>query len=739
MALSSHLELVQVKDILQLYCRALSGIPIEVLDTQGLVQNNIGWVDEEAASTDGAKVFLPSVMARYADTQDNFAWFKVVATHQVAHVEFGSFAFNFATPSTVFTDRRFQREEDVIQRWASQGEPNGLGPRQAHTEIGRFLRLFANRSLVFDLFTILEDCRLDYRISVEYPGIRNAASRVQADALANRPKIETLPVQEALVELLIHMSLEQFTGLPVPRVYAEAAVMLARMVHALRTIRSTVEDAAEATLRAYEIISRIPNESLPLHPWQPQDLSEPHGFSETAYEALIDNLRVGTSEENVNPYDAFEPVDYRGDFKPDMVQIWTQLQMDSTHLGAVQNASQEMLEPLLQERVELMADTDQDAIDMSTLAQMLMQDNGVPAPHAMPKPGHSVQLGDDEQGDALEARDPHTYVYDEWDFYTAAYKPKWCIIKEEILEEGDVAFYNGALQHYNPLLRHIKRQFERIMPERFRKTYRLVDGEDVDLNAAIEAWADLRMKVPPDDKVYWRRRRIQRDVAVVFLLDMSASTAEPIYVGSASPDAPYVPNAATTLTTWRRDREVRSHADFKRIIDIAKESTALLTQALESIGDTYGIYGFSGYGRDNVAFYVIKDLAERFGEHTKRRIDKISPLHATRMGPAIRHATAKLEQQSASTKILFLLSDGRPQDRGYSRKGAEKEYAVQDTHMALLEAKQKNITPFCLTVDKAGHDYLQAMCGDMSYEVLDEIALLPARLPMLYRALTIQH
>jgi nitric oxide reductase NorD protein len=137
-----------------------------------------------------------------------------------------------------------------------------------------------------------------------------------------------------------------------------------------------------------------------------------------------------------------------------------------------------------------------------------------------------------------------------------------------------------------------------------------------------------------------------------------------------------------------------------------------------------------------VAFYVIKDLAERFGERTKRRIDKISPLQATRMGPAIRHATAKLEQQSASTKILFLLSDGRPQDRGYSRQGAEKEYAVQDTHMALLEAKQKNITPFCLTVDRAGHDYLKAMCGDMGYEVLDEIALLPARLPMLYRALT---
>lgn len=94
-----------------------------------------------------------------------------------------------------------------------------------------------------------------------------------------------------------------------------------------------------------------------------------------------------------------------------------------------------------------------------------------------------------------------------------------------------------ALQHYSGLLSHIKRQFERIMPERFRKTYRLVEGEDIDLNAALEAWADLRLQVPPDDKIFWRRHRIQRDVAVAFLLDMSASTAEPIYVGGAAPDA----------------------------------------------------------------------------------------------------------------------------------------------------------------------------------------------------------
>ena len=118
-----------------------------------------------------------------------------------------------------------------------------------------------------------------------------------------------------------------------------------------------------------------------------------------------------------------------------------------------------------------------------------------------------------------------------------------------------------------------------------------------------------------------------------------------------------------------------------------KESSVLLIRALETIGDQYGIYGFSGYGRENVEFYVIKELGETFSERVKNRIDKISPLHATRMGPAIRHCISKLEVQEARTKVLFLISDGRPQDRGYSREGVEKEYAVHDTKKALQEAQ----------------------------------------------------
>ena len=154
----------------------------------------------------------------------------------------------------------------------------GPGPGRTFTDIGRFFHLFDNRRLAFDLFTVLEDCRLDFRLGVEYPGIVRAAGRVRSESLANRPKIQDLGLQEALVELLIHMSLEQFHDLPVPKEFEEEAVVLAQILHQLRTALATVEDTGEATLRAYEIISRIQNETQPEEEWDEQDLEEPGEF-----------------------------------------------------------------------------------------------------------------------------------------------------------------------------------------------------------------------------------------------------------------------------------------------------------------------------------------------------------------------------------------------------------------------------------------------------------------------------
>ncbi|HEU0020993.1 MAG TPA: hypothetical protein VFR55_04875, partial [Dehalococcoidia bacterium] len=104
--LSSSLELERVKGIVRLYCSALSGSTMEVMSTQELVNKNIGWVDEDTASTDGTRVFLPPIVDHYPNKDENFAWFKVVSTHQVGHLEFGSFRFLFDQPARVFEEQR---------------------------------------------------------------------------------------------------------------------------------------------------------------------------------------------------------------------------------------------------------------------------------------------------------------------------------------------------------------------------------------------------------------------------------------------------------------------------------------------------------------------------------------------------------------------------------------------------------------------------------------------------------
>ncbi len=311
------------------------------------------------------------------------------------------------------------------------------------------------------------------------------------------------------------------------------------------------------------------------------------------------------------------------------------------------------------------------------------------------------------------------------------------MVREKVMAEGESPFYQKTLQDYSGLISQVRRQFELVLPESFRKIKHLPDGEEFDLDSVIDAIIDRKSGISPTDKVYWRRNKTVRDVAVVFLLDMSASTAEAIEDNKKKPDEWDAPDDPVEYMLWlRAKRNQGQRRPYKRIIDLEKESAVILIRALESIGDMYGIYGFSGYGRENVEFYVIKDINEALNDKVTQRIDKISPMHATRMGPAIRHVTAKLDRLDARTKLLFLISDGRPQDRGYSREGVEKEYAVHDTRMALIEARRKEITPFCLTVDKQGHDYLKTMCQDMGYEVLDDIAQLPERLPYLYRKLT---
>ena len=332
-----------------------------------------------------------------------------------------------------------------------------------------------------------------------------------------------------------------------------------------------------------------------------------------------------------------------------------------------------------------------------------------------------------------------TYYYDEWDFRAADYKPRWCAVRERPLDEGAEEYYDRVLREHAGLVNETQRQFELLKPETFRKIKRLEDGEDVDVDAALDFLIQKRAGHGDVPKIYWRRNKIERDVAVALLLDMSASTDEEVEKRRPRYDFNYDasdPRRYQQFIAQMRPQPGSLAEPPKRIIDLEKESLVLLTHALEVIHDRYGIFGFSGYGRENVEYFVIKDMDEPFSDTVRRRIDRVTPIRSTRMGPAIRHTTWKLEQSDAKAKILFLVSDGRPQDHGYGRDRTEKEYAIHDTHQALMEAKRKGITPFCLTVDRYGHDYLKTMCEDIGYEVVPDIESLPSRITTLYRQLT---
>ncbi len=758
-ALSSGIEFERIKAVMEMYCRGLAGSEIKLAPTDDLIDKNIGWVSGESPTTEGSTVFVPPTVDRYKTKHDNFSWFKVVSTHQVAHLEFGSFDFVFESPSLLFKNLRSQLEairadvgtvsDDGAQAHSDDMSRKGAGLERGWvTDMQRFFNLFEDRKLSLDIFTVLEDGRLDSRVKHEYPGIKASYIKVQGDSNENRTAIRDLPAREALVEFMVKLSLQQHEELQAPEKYGPQARDVARIVDRVLVPEATVEDVAEAALRIYAIISQIPNEEVPEDNWddiQLEDQSDEEYSDPEDLEDLLKQIGSGMEMElrpdSEEEYDSAEEVDYRGDFKPELAQLMTQLRMQDQEEMAQSNGeviSQEQLQELLENSAELDLQSLQGNLEVPSgmFADNIMKEIGSNLPQS-PDNSQGPFIHVDEDGGELVSDEPQTFVYDEWDFRAGDYKPRWCIVKQKTMQEGDPAYFSSTLHEYGSLVTRIRRQFEMMVPEMFRKERKLMDGEDIDIDDVIEAMVDIKTGASPDEKFYWRRNKVQRDVAVAFLLDTSASTAEAIDEGKNGADDWDAPDDPVEYMIWLRTRRgEQMRRTYKRIIDVEKESMVLLINALEAIGDVYGIYGFSGYGRENVEFYTIKDIQEAFSNKVKRRIDRMAPLHATRMGPAIRHATYKLDQQDARTKILFLISDGRPQDRGYSREGVEKEYAVHDTKKALDEAKLLGINSFCLTVDKNGHDYLKTMCSDMGYEILDNINDLPERLLVLYRRLT---
>jgi hypothetical protein len=321
------------------------------------------------------------------------------------------------------------------------------------------------------------------------------------------------------------------------------------------------------------------------------------------------------------------------------------------------------------------------------------------------------------------------FAYDEWDYVAADYRRNWCRLREIRVEGDSGDFFEQTLQRYSELLPQVRRNFQRIRPASYRMVRGLEDGDEIDFDRTIESRVMRRMGEIPDGRVYKARKKEARDVATLFLLDMSASTDEPIHREPPRYSQDDDDNDDWTKAWQRRPQQPQRP---RRIIDVNKEALVIMAQSLEEIGDSYAIMGFSGHGRDNVEFYVIKEFDNELSDEVKARVGAVEPKRSTRMGTAIRHVREKFKDVSSRARHMILLSDGFPQDFDYGHDRRSNAYGIQDTMVALKELEMSGVLPFCITVDRTGHDYLRQMCAPNRYLVIEDIMSLPRQLPKIY-------
>ncbi len=305
-------------------------------------------------------------------------------------------------------------------------------------------------------------------------------------------------------------------------------------------------------------------------------------------------------------------------------------------------------------------------------------------------PQGRARYGGGDSGDSGE--NSARIRYPEWDHRSQAYNEAGAIVRLLQAAEGPQQWVDKTLAEHRSMLDALRRRFEMLRAQR-TPLRRQLDGDDLDLEACIDARADLQAGHPMAQALYRSQKRTKRDIAILLLIDVSGSTDG------------WVSNG-------------------RRVIDVEREALLLVCIALGAMGEPYGVQAFSGHGPRSVAVRTLKRFDEPYGNQVATRIAALEPDQYTRAGAAIRHASATLMRQPASQRLLLLLSDGKPNDVDLY----EGRYGVEDMRRAVIESKLQGIAPFCLTVDRYAAGYLPGVFGAHQYALLAKPSMLPTAL-----------
>lgn len=294
------------------------------------------------------------------------------------------------------------------------------------------------------------------------------------------------------------------------------------------------------------------------------------------------------------------------------------------------------------------------------------------------------------------------FHYQEWDYQVQLHRPDWVTVYERRQPKGDPQIIEDILTEHKPIAYRIKQIIDLLSPEGVQRVRNMEDGDELDINAAVDAMVAIRMGEQPNPRITMRNVIKNRDLAVTILLDLSESTNE------------------------------KMGGSDKTVIELTREACALVATAINGIGDPFAIHGFASDGRHDVQYYRFKDFNQRWGDEVKSRLAGMQGGLSTRMGAAMRHAGHHLLKRTERKKLLLLVTDGEPADIDER----DPQHLRHDAKKAVEELYSKGIMTYCLTLDPYADQYVKRIFGPNNYTIVDHVDRLPEKLPVLFATLT---
>ncbi|ADH90456.1 von Willebrand factor type A [Ancylobacter novellus DSM 506] len=287
-------------------------------------------------------------------------------------------------------------------------------------------------------------------------------------------------------------------------------------------------------------------------------------------------------------------------------------------------------------------------------------------------------------------------TYPEWDAAAGIERPDWTTVREMVPAVGDARVLTRALDRAAPVRARIARLVKAAKVGRTARLKRQAEGHDLDIDAAIEAAIARRAGEVPDLRVFRSTALLQRDLAVLVLVDVSQSTRERL-------------------------------ADGSSVLDIEKLAVAMLAEALEKLGDDFALLAFASNGRGDVRATSVKGFSETYDAEAAARLAGLSSGLSTRLGTALRHAGAQIARVRSFRKLILVLTDGEPSDID-----AASGDLVADARRVVLQLRGQGIDTFGVTLDPAGVGSGPAIFGKANAIPVRRVEDLPMRLSELY-------